>query len=236
MRFPEICPGPGDRTFHHLPEAYGPQAVGNAAPLKSTRQPCSAFLPNISNRFARGILLDLLYPSKILTRSFRMLQVPKLFVGTCCSSLAHQDTSKVASMMDGWMFVPIPDTEKTRTAPLLWFEILIIHWWFNYFPWPGTSKFWVVEEAMTSQSSTTLSPHHAWLPTSASRVSGYPRAQPFPLRRSRWRIYPHTIGILKEMTHGKADLNVACTGGFGKKKWTLGKCYLKRHVQSYPYV
>lgn len=225
MRFPEICPGPGDRTFHHLPEAYGPQAVGNAAPPKS-----------ISNRFARGILLDLLYPSKILTRSFRMLQVPKLFVGTCCSSLAHQDTSKVPSMMDGWMFVPIPDTEKTRTAPLLWFEILIIHWWFNYFPWPGTNKFWVVEEAMTSQSSTTSSPHHAWLPTSASRVSGYPRAQPFPLRRSRWRIYPHTIGILKEMTHGKADLNVACTGGFGKKKWTLGKCYLKRHVQSYPYV
>lgn len=154
MRFPEICPGPGDRTFHHLPEAYGPQAVGNA-PLKSTRQPCSAFLPNISNRFARGILLGLL-PSKILTRSFRMLQVPKLFVGTCCSSLAHQDTSKIASMMDGWMFVPIPDTEKTRTAPLLWFKIWIIHWWFNYFPWPGTNKFWVVEEAMTSQSSTTF--------------------------------------------------------------------------------
>ena len=67
----------------------------------------------------RGILLDLLYPSKILTRSFRMLQVPKLFVETCCSSLAHQDTSKVASMMDVWMFVPIPAIEKTRTAPLL---------------------------------------------------------------------------------------------------------------------
>ncbi len=136
-----FCPGPEDRTFHHLPEAYGPHAMGNAAPLKSTRQQCSAFLSSISDRFRRGILLELLCPSKILTRIFRMFQVPKLFVGTCCSSLAHQDTSRVASIMDVWMFIPIPaDLRRTnkKTKHLCcdsqsWLSMIIIHWWFNYF-------------------------------------------------------------------------------------------------------